>query len=156
MTFARTKIFIGVAAVATAAGAAGLFWLVMPPTAAVAQTTAQTAAQTPAAAATAVTDTRNIYSGTAPDKISKLKLKSDFSPNFIGLIFRFKSITHRDTGKRNRRSHRIAHFPITNKWLDHQRVRRHFFGQTKRSAKAVTIIWVIGDISKSRGCITLM
>ena len=65
MTVARTRIFIAAAA---AAGAAGLLWLVGPPLPATAQTAAQAAAQTPAPAA--VTDTRNLYSSSASDKLS--------------------------------------------------------------------------------------
>ena len=69
MTMTRTTIFMAAATAAGVAGTAGLLWLAGPLTAATAQTAAQPAAQTPASAA-AVADTRNIYSGSAPDKLS--------------------------------------------------------------------------------------
>ena len=80
MTLARTKIFIAAGA---AIGALGLLALSGLPT----QVTAQTAAQSAASATQPATDGRNIYSGSASDKVSPAlagDLERIYVPNLRG------------------------------------------------------------------------
>ena len=84
MTLARTKIFIALGA---AIGALGLLALSGLPTQVTAQTTAQPAAQSAANATLPATDSRNIYSGSASDKVSPAlagDLERIYVPNLRG------------------------------------------------------------------------
>ena len=72
-------------AAAAASGAIGLLWLAVPPAPATAQGAAQTAAQTAASASAAAT--RNVYSGSASDKMSPAlagDLERIYVPNLRG------------------------------------------------------------------------